>query len=241
MSRRMLITLMAAALAIVVTTGAGRAQAPAPTPPADHEQLAPAAPEPEWDAMEFDDDFDFDLMAMDDADDAPPEAPPAPGMGPRSGGMAPRAGMGHGGMGSGMGMGPGMRMGPGGGRMAPGMRMGGMRGGPELGLTKEQRDKLAELRDRQMRAGIQSRASLQLAQLDLMKAMRADRPDRAAINLQIDKIAKMRGDLQKARVGSMLDFRALLTDEQREKLHERRGEGPPMRMRIRERIRGDAQ
>jgi Spy/CpxP family protein refolding chaperone len=102
----------------------------------------------------------------------------------------------------------------------------------ELNLTKEQRDKIADLRDRQERRSIDLRAQIQTAQLDMRKLMRAEKPDKAAIGRQIDKVSALRADLQKSRIGTMLDVREILTPEQREKMRGRMGmmdgdEAPP--------------
>ncbi len=88
----------------------------------------------------------------------------------------------------------------------------------DLDLTKEQRDRLADLRDKQARAAIRARADLATAGLDLKRLLRAENPDRAAINRQIDRMAQLRAEMAKARVAGMLDMRAVLTPEQREKL-----------------------
>jgi len=88
----------------------------------------------------------------------------------------------------------------------------------DLDLTREQRDKLAELRERRQRAAIRGRADLETAGLDLRKLLRAENPDRAAIGRQIDRIAMMRAEMQKGRVNAMLDMRAVLTPDQREKM-----------------------
>ena len=133
----------------------------------------------------------------------------------------------HGPMGAG---GPGMQ-GPGmhGPEMGgPGMRGMGMRERHmemlrELDLSKEQREKMADLREKHERAAIRMRADLQTARLDLRRLMRADKADRMAIDRQIDRMAQMRADMQKARVGMMLDMRGLLTPEQRERARERMG------------------
>jgi len=90
-----------------------------------------------------------------------------------------------------------------------------------LDLSREQRDKIAELRERRQRAAIRGRADLETASLDLHKLMRAENPDRAAIGRQIDRMAQLRAEMQKGRVNAMLDMRAVLTPDQREKARER--------------------
>jgi Spy/CpxP family protein refolding chaperone len=114
-------------------------------------------------------------------------------------------------------------------------RHGGMRGRAarafrNLDLSKEQRDKIADLRDKQQRNGIRLRSDLETARLDMRRLLRADKPDRAAINRQVERMASLRSDLEKARIGMMLDVRDVLTPEQREKMRGAMlgedGEGP---------------
>ncbi len=151
------------------------------------------------------------------------------GMGP----MGPGAGM-HGGMGP---MGPGAGLHGGMGPMGHGAG-GGMHGGPaahahallrSLDLTSAQRGKIEDLLDRQRRADIESRKNLELAELDLRKLVRADKPDRAAIAAQIDRASGVRAGVQKSRTMTHLDIADVLTPAQREKLramHERGPGGP---------------
>ena len=87
----------------------------------------------------------------------------------------------------------------------------------ELDLSKEQQEKIADLREKQAYRAIRLRADLQTARLDLRRMMRAERTDRLAINRQIDRLAQMRAEMAKARVGTMLDIRGLLSPEQRER------------------------
>jgi protein CpxP len=193
-----------AALALVVALGAAmvlphtRALAqPAPAP-----QMAPGDPG---------DDDPGDLAWLGDDD------------GPGDGAMeAPHDAPGGGWMGRGPdGMGP------------PGHRrgMGGMRGGGmgmafrQLDLTDEQKKRMADIRDRQERSSIRARADMSIAELDLRKLMRADSPDRRAIESQIEKIGSMRTSMQKSRVGMMFDMRSVLTPEQRNQLKEMRENG----------------
>jgi len=92
----------------------------------------------------------------------------------------------------------------------------------ELDLSKEQRERIADLREKQERSSIRLRADLQTARLDMRRLMRADRADRMAINRQIDRIAQLRAEMEKARVGTMLDVRGMLTPEQLERAREPR-------------------
>jgi Spy/CpxP family protein refolding chaperone len=98
-----------------------------------------------------------------------------------------------------------------------------------LDLTEAQRKRIEEIVDRQMRQSIKARADLRVAELDLRKLMRADVPDRRAIESQIDRIGVMTSGMKKARVGAMLDMRSVLTDEQRKQLQEGRWGTPAPR------------
>jgi len=91
-----------------------------------------------------------------------------------------------------------------------------------LDLTGAQRTKMREAGERQMRRGIQERADLAIARLDLRQLVRADKPDQKAIDAQVDKLAGMRAQLQKERLAVMLEMRSMLTDAQRAKLKELR-------------------
>jgi len=106
--------------------------------------------------------------------------------------------------------------GPGGGMGSPEMQK-------KLNLTDDQRTRLADIRDRQARAAIPIRSDLEIAGLDMRKLMRADKPDSKAIDAQIDKMAGLRARLQKSRVASMLEARAVLTPAQQKILRESRG------------------
>jgi len=107
--------------------------------------------------------------------------------------------------------------GPGGGRHG-GMRGRAARAFGNLDLSKEQRN------------AIRLRSDLETARLDMRRLLRADKPDRAAINRQVERMASLRSDLVKARIGMMLDVRDVLTPEQREKMRGAMlgedGEGP---------------
>ena len=137
------------------------------------------------------------------------------------GGRGMRGGKGNGkGCGSGCGHGAGMGADMGGG-MGPGPGMFGHMA-QALDLSDTQRGKLADIHERQMRRDIQARADLEIAHLDLRKAMSAEKPEAGAIDAQIDRVAKLRSDMSKARVASLLEARALLTPEQQKKMHDLR-------------------
>lgn len=97
-------------------------------------------------------------------------------------------------------------------------------------LSETQKQKLRMIRERQRREAIRARADLQIATLDLRDLVRSDRPDRSAIDAQVDRIAKQRAELHKGEIAAMLEAREVLTPEQRQQLRAERE-----RMRMRER------
>jgi Spy/CpxP family protein refolding chaperone len=109
-----------------------------------------------------------------------------------------------------------------------GMSRGPGRGGhrammEKLNLTDDQSKKLEDIRYQHQKKAITMRADLESARLDLGRMMRADQPDRRAIEAQLDKISQARLVLAKDRVGQMLDMRAVLTPEQLKTWREMRG------------------
>jgi Spy/CpxP family protein refolding chaperone len=118
---------------------------------------------------------------------------------------------------------PGMR--------AMGPRHGGFDGGMgglarELNLSAEQRERIAAIRDRVVRRRIHAMADVRIAELDMRRLLRDERPDQRAMDAQIDRIASMRAQIAKARVAAMFEMRAALTADQRDKLRELREMGP---------------
>jgi len=93
-----------------------------------------------------------------------------------------------------------------------------------LGLSDAQRTQIERIHDDAVRTTARTEADLTVAELDLHRAVDADKPDRAAVDAAIERVASLRTTLFKARVGSWIDFRAALTPAQRSKL---RALGPP--------------
>lgn len=94
-----------------------------------------------------------------------------------------------------------------------------------LKLSDDQKSKLEDVHYRHQKKAIEIRAELGLANLELHRLMRAETPGQRAIDAQIDRVSAMRASLQKARVASMLETRALLTPEQRKLWREHHGPG----------------
>ena len=129
-----------------------------------------------------------------------------------------------------LGMGPAGLEVPGGrGRAGAGLRMRAMAErrlelAKQLDLTAEQRNRIGAIHDRQQRLMIEQRAKLELAHLDLRTLLRADPPNRAALEAKSDEISRLEAQMRKARLGTMLDLRDVLTAEQRAKLEALREE-----------------
>jgi len=103
----------------------------------------------------------------------------------------------------------------------------------QLTLTDDQRKAMdGILQDHKMKL-IDLQANLQKAELELGPMMKADTPDRKAIEAQIDKVVMARADLEKANARFLLDIRMQLKPDQWKQLqtlrmnrmqHERMGE-----------------
>ncbi len=128
-----------------------------------------------------------------------------------------------------------------GGRMGLGMHMGGARGGmglhgmrgggmgmlgrwAQLDLTETQRGRIHDLHEVHARKAVQRRADMQLARMDLHKSMRAEHPNAAAVNAQIDKLARMRADAMKSAFATRMQAHGILTPDQLKRL--KAGPGP---------------
>lgn len=90
----------------------------------------------------------------------------------------------------------------------------------QLNLTDEQRKKLQDINFNTEKAAITERAAMQVQRLELKRLMRAENPDRAAIDKKIQEISQARTALMKTRANELLDVRAVLTKEQRDKIRE---------------------
>lgn len=108
----------------------------------------------------------------------------------------------------------------------------------QLNLTDDQRKAMdGILQDHRMKL-IDMQATLRKAELAMGPLMKADSPDRAAIEAQIDKVVTARADLEKANAHFLLDIRMQLKPDQWKQLqtmhqdrmhHEGMGEHGPGR------------
>jgi len=130
-------------------------------------------------------------------------------------GCGMKGGKGRGMPGCGMKGGMGMQGGP---MCGPGMGAGhGAMMLKDLDLTPEQQKKVEIIHEKQARLMVQAQADLRIATMDMQQLMRAEAPDKAKIDAQIDKLAQMRAGMQKSRTATLLEVRALLTPDQLKK------------------------
>jgi len=106
----------------------------------------------------------------------------------------------------------------------------------KLGITPEQATKISTESFEFRKAHIRDRADVELRRVELENLMKAETPDRAAIDKKLDELGAARLVEAKAAVNYHLAMREVLTPEQRQKLramfagreHGRRGfQGPP--------------
>lgn len=84
----------------------------------------------------------------------------------------------------------------------------------QLSLTDDQRKAMdGILQDHRMKL-IDMQATLRKAEVEMIPLMKADSPDRAAIEAQIDKVVSARADLEKANARFLLDIRMQLKPDQ---------------------------
>jgi len=94
----------------------------------------------------------------------------------------------------------------------------------QLKLTDDQRKAMdGILQDHRMKL-IDLRASLEKAEVAMVPLMKADTPNRGAIEAQIDKIVQARADLEKATARFLLDIRMQLNPDQWKQLQTKRDE-----------------
>lgn len=89
---------------------------------------------------------------------------------------------------------------------------------PQLGVEDAV---LAQIKTRVYEAekrSIELKAQLELAKLEMHRALDAESPDKAAVMGHIEAVGRLHTDLRKHEVGLMLDVRAMLTPEQRKTL-----------------------
>jgi Spy/CpxP family protein refolding chaperone len=89
----------------------------------------------------------------------------------------------------------------------------------DLGLNEDQLKRLDTIEETLTTTAIKTRADLQIAAIDLRRAMTQETPDTTKAGTLIDQEGKMWTDLQKKAVKAVADARKVLTPEQRQKAH----------------------
>jgi Spy/CpxP family protein refolding chaperone len=90
----------------------------------------------------------------------------------------------------------------------------------QLGITDEQVTKFHQQQEDFQKAGIQNRATMQVKRMELNDLLRADKPDRAAIDRKLAEVNVAQAASEKANIDHMLAVRSLLTADQQSKLKE---------------------
>jgi Spy/CpxP family protein refolding chaperone len=89
----------------------------------------------------------------------------------------------------------------------------------ELGLTDEQAGKLRQIFTESRKAGIRTRADLQIKRMELHEIMMGDKADRDAAMKKVQEISDLRAQQMRSHVESMLAAKTILTPEQQKKIH----------------------
>lgn len=88
----------------------------------------------------------------------------------------------------------------------------------QLNLTSDQQKKMDEVFEQNRAALAQLHSALHQQEQVMEPLMQAEHPDEAQIDAQIDRLAQARAELEKAHSRMLLSIRALLTQDQWEKL-----------------------
>jgi len=89
-----------------------------------------------------------------------------------------------------------------------------------LDLTAEQRESMETMRVELQKKIIPIRAQIELKQIDMRTAMKADKPSEAAILKLAREIHNLEFQIKELEIHQKLAFQLLLTSEQREKMRE---------------------
>lgn len=87
----------------------------------------------------------------------------------------------------------------------------------ELKLTEQQRAQIEEHNFEIKKAVTRAQADLEIAEMELEKALEADEVDHEAIMKKLDEIGKIRTEIQKKNIERLLHAKSVLTPEQKEK------------------------
>ena len=102
---------------------------------------------------------------------------------------------------------------------------GNRRGMAVLELTDEQKEKMSDLRSAYQKAMIDLRAAHAKARIDLGAIRNEDNPSASDIQAKVNAVTAAQGKIMAHEIQHNIDMRNVLTDEQKEKLGERRRGG----------------
>jgi Spy/CpxP family protein refolding chaperone len=89
-----------------------------------------------------------------------------------------------------------------------------------LNLNNDQKSQIEKLRAEFQKQQIAQRAKVQTARVELRQVLRAENPDKSAIEKKINEVAQLNAQLQTARVNHLLNVRKVLTPEQQKMIRE---------------------
>jgi len=93
-------------------------------------------------------------------------------------------------------------------------------------LTKDQRDKMHQIRSQTKKANISLAADMKIKRIELKELMRTDNPSKDKVAAKVKEIEALRAQIQVNKLHSRIDLRNVLTKEQRDKLDEMRSKMP---------------
>jgi Spy/CpxP family protein refolding chaperone len=92
----------------------------------------------------------------------------------------------------------------------------------ELNLSKDQMDKIKKIRHTVRKLNIPIKGDIELKRMDLRELMDTDTPDKEKIASKLKEIESLKTQLSINRINGIIDFKSLLTKDQREKLEKMR-------------------
>ena len=107
----------------------------------------------------------------------------------------------------------------------------------KVGLNDQQIQKISQLQYQADREKLDIHHEIQKTRLDLEHQMQADKPSKAKVFAQIEKVGALETRLKKNRVSLMLEIRKLVTTEQWQKMEELHAKRKMMRRERRQRKR----
>ena len=99
---------------------------------------------------------------------------------------------------------------------------------PDQEITDEQVARFHQQNEDFMKSGIQNRATMQVKRMELNDLLRADKPDRAAIDRKLAEVNAAQAASEKANIDHQLAMRSLLTPDQQAKVKEMMQNGQGM-------------